>query len=142
MLWMKAGHIIFVITWFAALFYLPRLFVYHVESAQSAVHETLRVMQRKLYYYIMWPSAVAATILGVGLLVPVHSYYLKAGWMHLKLFMVLLLWVFHLSCGYYRKRLLMSQDAWPHGRFFRMYNEIPSIVLIVCVWAVVLKPQL
>ncbi len=141
MLWIKAGHIIFVITWFAALFYLPRLFVYQVESPHPQVHATLRIMQRKLYYYIMWPSSVAATGFGLVLFWPYHAFYSHASWMQLKLLMVLVLWCFQISCGHYRQ-LLLKDESWPSGRFFRIYNEIPTLVLFVTVIAVVIKPWL
>ena len=140
LLWYKIGHIIFIITWFAGLFYLPRLFVYMVESDKQDVHNVLRVMQRKLYYYITVPSAVLATTFGVLLYIPMGAYYAHSGWMHLKLLLVAFLWAFHVSCGYYR-RLLLNNDNWPSGRFFRMYNEIPSVVLIAVVILVILKPQ-
>lgn len=140
MLWYKVGHIIFVITWFAGLFYLPRLFVYTAESNEPKVHAVLRVMQRKLYYYIMVPSAILATFFGFMLYVPMAAYYAHAGWMHLKLLLVAILWVFHMSCGHYR-RVLLQNEGWPSGKFFRFYNEVPSIILIVAVVLVIFKPS-
>lgn len=140
MLWYKVCHIIFVVTWFAGLFYLPRLFVYTAESSNADVHAVLRIMQKKLYYYIMVPSAILATVSGLMLYMSMATYYAKAGWMHIKLLLVVILWLYHLSCGHYR-RVLLGSKSWPSGKFFRFYNEIPSVILIVTVMLVILKPS-
>jgi len=138
-LWLKVWHIVFVVTWFAGLFYLPRLFVYHAEASNQDQMATFKVMQRKLYYYITCPSGILASLFGLFMMIDNVQAYRHAGWMHLKLVLVLLLWVFHLYCG--RIRLLLSQDKAPHSqRFYRLFNEIPSFILIAVIILVVIKP--
>lgn len=137
-LWIKAFHIISVVTWFAALFYLPRLFVYHAMAEDQISRERFKIMERKLYRGIMNPSAVVAVGLGLGLLV-VQPFWLLQGWMHIKLALVVLLIAYHWYCG----RLLraFAQDRNVHGHvWYRWFNELPVIVLIGAVLLVVLKP--
>ena len=132
-LYVKALHIIAVICWFAGLFYLPRLFVYHAENKnQKDLTACFKVMEYKLYYYIMWPSAIFTTLTGLIILCIYEPIYLKAGWMHSKLALVLVLWCFHLRCGYHLNNLRTS-------RYFRIFNEIPTILLIAIVFLVVKK---
>lgn len=138
MLFIKAGHIIAMVAWFAGLFYLPRLFVYHAESDDLISLARFKTMERRLYYGITWPAAVLTTLQGFILISYNPSYYLQAGWMHAKLSFVLLLWAYHLSCGHYLK--LFSQDKNNHNsRFFRIYNEVPTLLLIGIVLLVVVK---
>lgn len=139
MLWIKAFHIIAVVAWFAGLFYLPRLFVYHADARDNVSLERFMVMERRLYYAIMWPSALLTTILGLSLLDYNRSYYLTAGWMHAKLALVLLVWMYHLSCGHYVKQFSLNKNT-RHTGFFRMFNEIPTILLVGIVILVVVKP--
>lgn len=137
-LWIKAFHIISVVTWFAALFYLPRLFVYHAMAEDEISRERFKVMERKLYRGIMNPSAFVAVGLGLALLV-VQPFWLLHGWMHIKLALVVLLVAYHWYCG----RLLraFAQDRNVHGHvWYRWFNELPVIVLIGAVLLVVLKP--
>ncbi len=137
-LWIKAFHIISVITWFAALFYLPRLFVYHAMADDELSRERFKIMERKLYRGIMNPSGVVAVGLGLALLV-VQPFWLLHGWMHVKLALVVLLVAYHWYCG----RLLraFAQDRNVHGHvWYRWFNELPVIVLIGAVLLVVLKP--
>lgn len=138
MLWIKAFHIIFVITWFAALFYLPRLFVYHAMAEDEISNERFKLMERKLYYGIALPSGLLTTLSGIALLSFNFAGYLHAGWMQTKLSLVALLWVFQLTCGHYRK--LFLQDKNPHSHvFYRWFNEIPTVILIAVVVLVVVK---
>ena len=139
MLWIKAFHIIAVVAWFAGLFYLPRLFVYHADARDNLSLERFKIMERRLYYAIMWPSAVLSTILGLSLLDFNRSYYFASGWMHAKLALVLLLWIYHLSCGHYVKQFSLNKNT-RHTFFFRMYNEIPTVLLVGIVILVVVKP--
>lgn len=139
MLWIKAFHIIFIVTWFSALFYLPRLFVYHANTHDIEGNARFKIMERKLYYGIAWPSAVLTTVLGVWLLSYNFQGYLSARWMQIKLLLVIVLWLFQFSCGYYRKRFYYDQNQRSH-RFFRYYNEFPTLILIVVVILVVVKP--
>lgn len=139
MLWIKAFHIIFMVTWFAGLFYLPRLFVYHAEATDNVSHERFKVMERRLYYGITWPGALLTTALGLVLLSYNPAYYLHARWLHLKLALVFILWLYHLQCGRYRQQFEQNKNM-HSSRFYRYWNEIPSLFLIVIVLLVVIKP--
>lgn len=138
MLWVKAFHIIFVVTWFSGLFYLPRLFVYHAMSKDTISMERFKVMERKLYYGITIPSAILATALGLWLLLNHWEFYGQFGWMHAKLSLVVLLWIYQFFCGHYRKQF--AQDRNQHGHvFYRWFNEIPVIMLVGIVLLVVVR---
>lgn len=139
MLSIKAFHIIFVITWFAGLFYLPRLFVYHAMSQDKISLERFKVMERKLYYGIMMPSGILATAFGIWLFSYNEQVYARSGWMHIKLLLVVVLWVYHLFCNRYRKQFLQNANVHSHI-FYRWFNEIPVVILIAIVFLVVLKP--
>ena len=141
MLWFKALHIIFVVTWFSGLFYLPRLFVYHVTALDPISIQRFKLMERKLYYYITTPSALLATLLGV-LLLRYHFWgYLQAPWMHWKLTLVGLLWVYHLFCGKYLRDFRLDRNHHSE-RFYRLFNEIPALLLVGIIVLVVVKPLL
>ena len=136
MLWIKAFHIVFMVTWFAGLFYLPRLFVYHALARDPAGIERFKVMERKLYYGIMTPSAIVTILLGLWLWL---GYGIGGGWMHAKLALVIVLVGYHLYCG----RLVadFAHERNRHGHvFYRWFNEIPALILIAIVLLVVLKP--
>jgi protoporphyrinogen IX oxidase len=136
MLWVKAFHIVFVVTWFAGLFYLPRLFVYHAQTQDSTGIERFKLMERKLYYGIMTPSAVLAVALGLWLWL---GYGIGGGWMHAKAALVAVLIAYHLGCG----RLLAAfrRDRNRHSHvFYRWFNEFPVVLLVAIVLLVVLKP--
>lgn len=136
-LWIKAFHIIAVITWFAGLFYLPRLFVYHAGASDPISNDRFKIMERKLYYGIMTPSMIVVLALGVWMLALVP--WMKQGWMHAKLGLVVLLIAYHLACGFYMKRFAADRNARSHV-FYRWFNEAPVLVLVVIVLLVVLKP--
>lgn len=139
MLWVKAFHIIFVICWFAGLFYLPRLFVYHADANDEISNARFKIMERKLYYAIMTPCAIGTIAFGVWLMSFNPAFYMQALWFHLKLACVFLLLIFHLSCGYYLK--LFAKDQNKHtNKFYRYFNEIPSVLLLFIVILVVVKP--
>jgi putative membrane protein len=136
MLWVKAFHIVFMVTWFAGLFYLPRLFVYHALADDAAGVERFKVMERKLYYGIMTPGAVLTIALGLWLWL---GYGIGGGWLHAKLALVAVLIAYHLWCG----RLLAAfrDDRNRHGHvFYRWFNEFPVLLLIAVVVLVVVKP--
>ena len=136
MLWVKAFHIIFMVTWFAGLFYLPRLFVYHAMSEDSPSVERFKMMERKLFYGIMTPGAVLTIVFGLWLLL---GFGISGGWLHTKLLLVVLLIAYHLYCG----KLLSNfrQDRNQHSHvFYRWFNEIPVVLLIAIVILVVVKP--
>jgi putative membrane protein len=136
MLWVKAFHIVFMVTWFAGLFYLPRLFVYHALTQDPAGSERFKVMERKLYYGIMTPGAILTVAFGLWLWL---GYGIGGGWMHAKAALVAVLIGYHLWCG----RLLAAfrHDGNGHGHvFYRWFNELPVLLLIAIVLLVVLKP--
>ena len=139
MLWIKAFHIIFVVTWFAGLFYLPRLFVYHTLASDAISIERFKIMERKLFYGIMTPSAVIAVALGLVLFIG-YSIGLRSGWMHAKLTLVLILIAHHIYLG--KLMLDFKHDRNKHGhKFYRWLNEIPAApVLFLAVILVVVKP--
>ncbi len=139
MKWILAFHIIAVIAWFAGLFYLPRLFVYHCQTADSIGSERFKVMEHKLFYYIMTPAGVVASLLGFWLICLNYDYYSQLMWLHLKLIMVALLWLFHLYNGLMVLRF--RQDKNPHSeRFYRIFNEIPTLLLIGIIIMCIVKP--
>ncbi|WP_349617722.1 protoporphyrinogen oxidase HemJ [Azotobacter salinestris] len=138
-LWLKALHIIAVVCWFAGLFYLPRLFVYHAMSEDQISRERFCIMERKLYRGIMNPSLIATLLLGIGLIALNPGYYFSQGWMHAKLTAVLLLIGYHHVCGRQLKRFANGKT--PHGHvFFRWFNEIPVVFLLAIVILVVVRP--
>ena len=139
MLWVKAFHVIAVICWFAALFYLPRLFVYHACCEDSAGRERFKLMQRKLYRGIAIPSMIATVVLGIWLISYNPSYYKSAVWLHLKLTFVALLITYHFMCGYYLKKFAQDNCHKSHV-FFRWFNELPVLLLLATVILVVVKP--
>ncbi|GAB3393079.1 CopD family protein [Azotobacter armeniacus] len=138
-LWLKALHIIAIICWFAGLFYLPRLFVYHAMSEDQTSRERFCIMERKLYRGIMTPSLIATLLIGIGLIATNPSYYFSQGWMHAKLTAVLLLIGYHHACGAQLKRFASGET--PHSHvFFRWFNEVPVLFLLVIVILVVVRP--
>ena len=138
MLWVKAFHVIAVVTWFAGLFYLPRLFVYHAMAEDSASRERFKIMERKLYRGIMTPSMIATLVLGIWLLY-LNPAWLKMGWMHAKLTLVVLLIGYHHVCLAYMKKFAADTNAKSHV-FYRWFNEVPVLFLIAIIILVVVKP--
>jgi protoporphyrinogen IX oxidase len=137
MLWLKAFHIVFMVTWFAGLFYLPRLFVYHASASDQVGIERFRVMEKRLFV-MMTIGAVLTTIFGIAVLAIVPGY-LQAGWLHAKLTLVAMLVFYHVWC--YRLMLAFRQNRNVHTeRWYRAFNEAPTILLIAIVLLVVLKP--
>lgn len=139
MLWIKAFHIVAIVAWFAGLFYLPRLFVYHALCEDETGRERFKVMERKLYRGIMTPSAVVAAALGIWLILLNPSYYLQAGWLHTKLALVLLLLVYHGFCWHYLRRFRDDRNTKTHV-FYRWFNEVPTLLLVAIVILAVVKP--
>ncbi|HHS8281874.1 TPA: protoporphyrinogen oxidase HemJ, partial [Legionella anisa] len=138
MLYIKAFHIIAMVAWFAGLFYLPRLFVYHADTHDETSLNRFKIMEKRLYYGITWPAAIGTTLLGLWLLSYNPSYYLKAGWMHAKLSLVVILWIYHVLCGHYLKAFAQDKNQ-KSTRFFRIYNELPTLLLIGIVILIVVK---
>ncbi len=139
MLWIKAFHLIFVITWFAGIFYLPRLFVYHAMAEDKVGIERFKIMERKLYRGIMTPSGVIATVLGIWLVLLNPHWYLSQGWFHAKLGLVILLWVYHLMCYHFMKQFQQDRNQHSHI-YYRWFNEAPVLILIGTVIFVIVKP--
>ena len=139
MLWFKSLHIIFVVTWFAGLFYLPRLYVYHTLAEDAISIERFKVMERKLFYGIMTPSAVLAVLFGL-IMFAGYGIGQHAGWMHAKLTLVLLLIAHHVYLG--KLMIDFRHGRNKHGhKFYRWLNEIPAApVLFLVVILVVVKP--
>ncbi len=139
MLWLKAFHIISVITWFAALFYLPRLFVYHAMSDDSVSIERFKVMERKLYRGIMTPSMIVAVVLGSWMLIDAWDFYKTQYWMHAKLALVLPLIAYHFYCGHLLSVFKNDNNTRSHV-FYRWFNELPVLILIAVVILVIVRP--
>lgn len=141
MFWVKALHIIAMVCWFASIFYLPRLFVYHAMSEDQISRDRFKIMERKLYRGIGTPSMIATLIFG-GVLVHFNTaYYVSQTWFWIKIVLVVLLIGYHHMCGAYIKKFAAEKPV-PGHKFFRVFNEIPVIFLIVIVFLVVLKlPQ-
>ena len=136
MLWLKALHLIFMVTWFAGLFYLPRLFVNHaMVEADSEASQRLKLMEGKLYRFML-PLALLALGFGFWLMI---GYGITGAWMHAKLTLVLLLIAYHLYCGKLLKDFQANKNSHSHV-WYRWFNEVPVIVLTLVVILVVVKP--
>lgn len=140
MLWVKAFHIISVITWFAALFYLPRLFVYHSMAKDDVSIERFKIMERRLYKGIMMPSFIVTTLLGLWMLQN-YAWQQYSGdlWLQIKLALIVLLIVYHFYCGYLLKIFAEDRNSRSH-RFYRWFNEFPTALLLSIVILAVVKP--
>jgi putative membrane protein len=139
MLWLKAFHTMFVIFWFAGIFYLPRLFVYHAMATDPISIERFKVMERRLYRGIMTPSAIVAVLFGVWMMAASWDVFARAGWMHAKLLLVGLLICYHAYCGHVVAKFAHDQNR-RTDRFYRWFNEVPVVILVGIVLLVVLKP--
>ncbi len=137
MLWFKAFHVIAMVTWFAGLFYLPRLFVYHADAGDWISVERFRTMERRLFI-IMTVGALLTVALGVAMIVAAPAY-LKMGWLHVKLTLVLLLIVYHSMCFKFVRDFAHDRKT-RSAKWFRLFNEVPSLLLIGIVILAVVKP--
>jgi putative membrane protein len=137
MLWIKAWHIIFMVTWFAGLFYLPRLFVYHADCEDRPGHERFVVMERKLFA-IMTIGALLTALFGVWLVAAWH-WPLTELWLQIKLLLVAALIAYHLYCAKLVKQFKLQQNV-HSGVFYRWFNEFPALILVVVVLLAVLRP--
>ena len=135
--WLKAFHIIAVICWFAGIFYLPRLFVYHALATEQATRDHLKIMERKLYRFVT-PFMLFTLVFGVALIMQNPTYYLHAGWLHAKLALVLVLFGYHGYCGVLLKQL--ARDEMRSHVFYRWFNELPVLLLFAIVILAVVKP--
>ena len=138
-LWWQALHIISVIAWMAGLFYLPRLYVYHAQVLSgSDASETFKVMERKLLRIIMNPAMIASWLFGLVMLVA-QPGLLQQGWMHGKLLLVVLMTAYHMVLARWRRSFADDANTRSH-RFYRMANEIPTVLMIIIVILAVVKP--
>ncbi len=143
MLWVKAFHIIAMVAWFAGIFYLPRLFVYHTSLSPNEVasHERFCTMERRLFWGIMTPSAILTILLGLGLMhIMRFSFSALPWWLTLKLGLVATLVLFHMYCGLLTNKFTKNQNT-HSALFYRWLNEFPVIILVGTVLLVVLKPS-
>lgn len=140
MLWVKSLHIVFVVSWFAGLFYLPRIFVNlaMVPADSKAERDRLLLMANKLYRF-MTPLGVLAVVLGLVLWAVYDDYFVKGAWLHVKTLLALVLVAYHLYCGHLLRRFAADRNARGHV-WFRWFNEMPVIILFVAVWLVIFKP--
>lgn len=138
MLWIKAFHIIAVICWFAGIFYLPRLFVYHAMAEDQKTQDHLKVMERKLYRFVT-PFMIITVILGIYLVSLNFNYYQSAVWFHVKSLCVILLIIYHFYCGKLVKDFSLDQNR-RSDKYYRIFNELPVALLFIIVIMVVVRP--
>lgn len=137
-LWLKALHIFFMVAWFAGIFYLPRLFVYHAEAENQVVRDTFKVMERRLWLFVT-PFAVFTLLFGLGLIYTYgYSWFAASHWLHIKLVLVTLIYGYHFYLWYLVKQF--AADKVTHSaRFFRILNEAPVLVLLAIILLAVVK---
>lgn len=144
--YIKSLHLIFVITWFAGLFYIPRLFIYHIEAQdkdsteKEILSNQFKIMTKRLWFIITWPSAILATLFAVILLI-LQPVWLQQDWMHVKLAFVLLLFVYHFKCHQIFKQLQRNVFKWSSNQM-RLFNEVSTLILFSVVFLVILKNSL
>lgn len=137
--WVKALHVISIIAWMAGLLYLPRLFVYHCTVAPgSEASETFKVMERRLLRAIMNPAMIASYVFGVWMLILIPEWF-QQGWLHAKLLFVVVLTVSHMLMARWRRAFAEDRNTHPQ-RFFRIWNEAPTLLMIGIVIFVIVKP--
>jgi putative membrane protein len=140
MLWLKALHLIFMVTWFAGLFYLPRLFVYHAMSEDEISNERFKIMERKLFFGIMTPGMIVTFIFGIWMLADDGwAMYSKMGWLHVKLTLLALLVVYHTFCYVWLMDFKHDRNQRSHV-FYRWMNEVPVLFLVGIIILAVVKP--
>ena len=136
MLWMKSLHIIFMVAWFAGLFYLPRLYVYHAEAKDKISNDRFKVMERKLFYGIMTPGGILTIFFGLLL---IYNYPYQGQWLTYKLILVFFLVIYHFYCWKFLNLFKYDKNHLNHV-FYRIFNEVPVIILIALVFLVIYKP--
>jgi len=139
-LWIKAFHIMSMVSWMAMLFYLPRLFVYHAEHKDNAKFiEVAKIQEYKLFKYIGNPAMIATVLSGLVMIALNPGLFHTGGWLHAKLTLAVLLLVYHFDCKRHLNALLDDKST-KSGKFFRAYNEIPTLLMIGIVIFVIVKP--
>lgn len=138
-LWLKAFHVIFMVAWFAGIFYLPRLFVNHAESTEVLVHQQLKGMERRLLYFVT-PFAILTVLLGIAIIYQYgYPWFAAAHWLHVKIILVILLLAYHGYCFKLVKVFAADQNT-RSGKFYRFFNEVPVIILFIIVILAYIKP--
>ena len=137
--WLKAFHLISMVAWFAALFYLPRLFVYHSMAEDEISIERFKTMESKLYRLIANPSMYSTIIFGVLMIYLAPKYYMAQYWLHAKIGIIVLLIIYHHGCYYYLKRFAEDANT-KTDRYFRVFNEVPVLFLVAIIILAVIKP--
>lgn len=138
-MWLKAWHLIFMVTWFAGIFYLPRLFVYHAMTEDAAGNERFKVMERKLYYFTT-PWMLLTLLFGFWMLYDyAWAAYGHMLWLHIKLLLIAILVAYHLYCGHLVKQFARDRNRRSHI-WYRWFNEIPVLILFAVVLLASLKP--
>ena len=135
----KSIHLIAVISWMAGLLYLPRIFVYHTEADHESQKKVFKIMERKLYNYIMMPAMLISWLFGILLIHSLGFSIFSELWMQIKTFAVIILTYYHFSLGKYLSDFALDNNK-KTSKYFRIYNEIPTIILIVVIFVVVFKP--
>ena len=136
----KSLHLISVISWMAGLLYLPRIYVYHSEALHESQKDIFKIMEKKLYNYIMMPAMLLSWLFGILLLHSITLSVLFELWMQIKIIAVIILTYYHFTLGKYLNDFAIDKNE-KTSKFFRIYNEIPTIVLIVVIFTVIFKPQ-
>ena len=138
-LWFKAFHVIFMVAWFAGIFYLPRLFVNHAETSSDEVAQQLKGMEKRLLYFIT-PFALLTVLLGLILIYTYgNAWFVAAKWLHIKLTLVILLLIYHGYC-FKLVNIFQHDNNTRSGKFYRIFNEIPVLVLFIVIILAYVKP--
>ncbi len=135
----KSLHLVAVISWMAGLLYLPRIFVYHAEADHTSQREVFKVMERKLYNYIMMPAMLLSWLFGILLIHNLGFSVFLELWMQIKTLSVIILTYYHFTLGKYLNDFAIDKNQ-KTSKFFRIYNEIPTIILIIVIFVVIFKP--
>ena len=136
---LKSLHLIAVISWMAGLLYLPRIFVYHSENTNETITTVFKIMERKLFYYIMTPAMTLSWLIGLLLISEIGFDQLSNLWLQLKLILVIFLTIYHFYLGFLLKKFKLDQND-KSSKFYRFINEIPTLLLILIVFIVIFKP--
>ena len=136
----KSLHLISVVSWMAGILYLPRIFVYHSEASHESQKDIFKIMEKKLYNYIMMPAMLLSWLFGILLLHSITLSVLFELWMQIKIIAVIILTYYHFTLGKYLNDFAIDKNE-KTSKFFRIYNEIPTIILIVVIFTVIFKPQ-
>lgn len=139
-MWLKALHLIFMVTWFAGLFYLPRLFVYHAMSDDKISHDRFKIMERKLFYGIMTPGAIFTIGFGIAMLFDyAWASFGQSLWLQVKLALIVALVVYHIMCGKYVMDFKNNRNKHSHI-YYRWFNEVPVLILVAIIILASVKP--